>query len=96
MPVLSSSAGAIVGAAINYSLNYRFTFMSKDAHLHAFPKYLVVTAISFLINAGIMDICTNMLNIQYFVSQMIATSIVLIWNFCGNKIWTFRREYVGS
>ena len=32
MPVGASTAGAIVGAIINYALNYRFTFASRRAH----------------------------------------------------------------
>ena len=41
-PVAASTAGAIVGAFVNYALNHRFTFASGRAHRIALPRFLVV------------------------------------------------------
>jgi putative flippase GtrA len=38
----------------------------------------------------IMSLAINQLGIHYFVSQMLATGIVLVWGFLGNRLWTFK------
>ena len=50
---------------------------------------MVVAAAGMLLNAAIMAIMTSLLFINYLFSQLIATSLVLMWNFVGNRSWTF-------
>ena len=88
--VLASSAGAIVGAAVNYILNYHYTFQSSKRHHEALVKFFAVAAVGFVLNGILMAILTSSFEIYYLLAQIITTSIVLVWNFTGNHIWTFR------
>jgi len=88
-PVFASSFGFVVGAMINYILNYHFTFQSDKRHAEALTKFLIVATIGAGINGSIMYIGVENTNINYLVVQIFATCVVLLWNFVVNKLWTF-------
>ncbi len=88
-PVVATTFGFIVGAMINYILNYHITFNSDKRHIEALSKFLLVATIGAGINAFIMYAGVDWLDIHYLLAQIIATGIVLLWNFLVNKFWTF-------
>lgn len=88
-PVFASSFGFVVGAIINYILNYHFTFQSEKRHAEALTKFLIVAIIGAGINGFIMYIGIENTDINYMVVQLFATGVVLLWNFIVNKLWTF-------
>lgn len=88
-PVFASSFGFVVGAMINYILNYHFTFQSDKRHAEALTKFLIVATIGAGINGFIMYIGVENTNINYLIVQIFATAVVLLWNFVVNKLWTF-------
>ncbi|MEN8131624.1 MAG: GtrA family protein [Pseudomonadota bacterium] len=87
--VKASSAGFIAGALTNYMLNYRYTFASKKRHQEAMIKFFIVALIGLFFNGLIMSGCTQFLQLHYLVSQVMATVLVLLWNFTANHKWTF-------
>lgn len=93
--VLASSAGFVTGAAINYMLNYRFTFRSTQRHRVAIPRFLGVAAAGMLVNSLIMALLTRGIGWHYLVAQVISTGIVLLSNFVGNRLWTFKERADG-
>lgn len=88
-PVFASSFGFVVGAIINYILNYHFTFQSDKRHAEALTKFLIVATIGAGINGVIMYIGIENTSINYLIVQLFATAVVLLWNFVVNKLWTF-------
>ena len=87
--VLASAAGALLGAVINYFLNYHFTFQSSKKHHESIAKFVVVAAVGLGLNALFMWIMVNLLGLHYLLSQVATTGLVLIWSFLGNRFWTF-------
>ena len=88
-PVIATTAGFIVGALINYILNYRITFNSNKEHRETLTKFFSVAGLGAIINGLIMSAGINMVDTHYLVIQVIATCIVLALNFIANKYWTF-------
>jgi putative flippase GtrA len=88
-PVTASSSGYIVGALVNYLLNYFYTFGSNRKHIEALPRFYAIAAIGFGLNALIMAFLVGFPSVNYVLAQLVATGIVLIWNFAANKAWTF-------
>lgn len=88
-PVFATTAGFVVGALINYILNYRITFNSNKRHREAIVKFLIVATLGAAANAMIMSVGINIFDAHYLVTQVIATCIVLSLNFTANKFWTF-------
>lgn len=89
-PIFSSSYGFVGGAFTNYILNYRYTFNSGISHLVGLPKFLIVACTGLVLNSLIMNLAISSLGLHYLFAQVISTGIVLIWNFIGNRTWTFR------
>ena len=87
-PVTASGCGAIAGLIVNYLLNYILTFKSQQSHFKAFPKFAVIAGIGFSLNLGLMTLLTP--HLYYLYAQIVTTLLVLIWNFLGNSLWTFR------
>jgi putative flippase GtrA len=90
--VIASGFGFVMGALVNYSLNYVFTFRSNKKHTEALVKFFAVAAIGLAFNSAIMAITTTIFKMHYLPGQVIATGSVLIWNFIGNRFWTFQEK----
>lgn len=91
-PVIGSSAGALVGAGINYILNYTFTFQSNSDHRETLWKFMLIAAAGFTLNGLFMGVFTEMFDIYYILAQLFTTALVLVWNFLANHLWTFREQ----
>jgi putative flippase GtrA len=89
-PVTASAAGALLGAWINYSLNYRFTFRSAKQHRESLTKFAVVATVGLLLNTALMWVGVVLINAHYLISQVATTLTVLVWSFTANRCWTFR------
>ena len=90
--LLASAAGYTVGAFVNYILNYHYTFGSDKPHREAMTKFFAVALVGLGLNSLIMALMTKGLELHYFVGQVIATGLVLLFNFAGNRWWTFRER----
>ncbi|MBC7984885.1 MAG: GtrA family protein [Candidatus Obscuribacterales bacterium] len=88
-PTLSSACGFVVGAVVNYLLNYRFTFDSNRRHIETAPRFATVAAIGGVLNVVIVHFGTETLSMNYIVSQVVSTGMVLVFNFVANSLWTF-------
>lgn len=88
--VPASSAGALLGAWINYTLNYRFTFRSNKRHLDSVSKFAVVATVGLVLNTFFMWIGVDLLHVNKWLAQILTTGLCLIWSFGANRYWTFR------
>lgn len=89
-PVAGSICGFSAGAVVNYLLNYHITFNSNGKHLPTFFKFFGIAVSGLCLNTLIMFWLTQQLH--YLVSQVVATGLVLVWNFLCNRFWTFKES----
>jgi putative flippase GtrA len=89
-PVFATLWGFLAGAAVSYLLNRRFTFRSDRPHRAAAPRFLAVSTGGFVLNGLVMWLLNEGWGVPYLLAQVIATLIVLFWNFTVNLLWTFR------
>jgi putative flippase GtrA len=94
--LVASSIGAIAGALVNYSLNYKWTFNSNRRHSEAMVKFFTVATVGFVMNGLFMGLFTKVLVFHYLIAQVMTTGIVLFWNFLANHYWTFGELNVKS
>jgi putative flippase GtrA len=86
----ASTAGAILGALVNYVLNRSFTFASDRPHRHAMPRFAAIAIAGILINAAVVAILAAAASpAHYLVIQAIATAAVLVFGFLANRRFTF-------
>lgn len=88
-PVMSSAVGFIVSALANYGLNYRFTFRASGHHRHAMARFAAVAGSGLTLNTALMWLLSELMSLHYIISQILATGLVLIWNFMLHRHWTF-------
>jgi len=88
-PVSASSIGAIAGAIVNYALNYRFTFNSRESHARVAPKFFLVALLGFAVNGLAMTAMVHGVGLNYMVAQVIASAAVLLMSYTANAVWSF-------
>ena len=88
--VPASAAGALLGAWINYALNYHFTFRSSKRHREAALKFAAIAIVGLLLNTIFMWVGVEVFGAHYLLSQIVTTGLVLLWSFTGNRYWTFQ------
>lgn len=87
--VVASTAGALVGAGINYILNYHWTFKSTLPHLYTLPRFLAIAALSLVLNTLLMGFALAHTSIHYLAAQILVTSACLTVNFFASRSWAF-------
>ncbi len=93
-PATPSSALAYgLSAGFNYWANYHWTFASRQAHGTAVQRFIAVAAAGLGLNTAIMYLLVNFLGWHYLFSQLLATAVVLLWNFLANRRWTFQAHH---
>lgn len=88
-PVPATVCGFSVGALVSYTLNRRYTFQTRPAYGRGLAKFLVVVSIGAVLNAAIVAFFIRF-GFHYMAAQLIATGVVLIWNFAGARLVVFR------
>lgn len=86
---LASTAGYVVSSAVNYYLNYSFTFRSDARHGRSIPRFLLIAGCGLLLNGAITYLGTAVFGLHYLLAQVAATIVALLWNFLANLRWTF-------
>ena len=95
MPAVAASALAYaLSAVFNYIANYHFTFASQAPHQRALPRFALVAGIGLALNTLIMYALTAVVSAHYLLAQILATLVVLIWNFVANRHWTYAAHKV--
>lgn len=88
-PVLATTCGFFVGAVVSYSLNRVFTFETRPSFGRGLAKFLVVVGVGAVLNTAIFAFFLRQ-GLYYLVAQVIATGLVLIWNYAGARLVVFR------
>jgi len=94
---ISIAIGGIAGAYINFLLNRRWTFRSKDityhnSFLNQISKFLIVVITSILIKSSGTFYITSYFNIDYKISRILTDLLVsLLLNYNLQKRWVFKK-----
>lgn len=92
-PALASCAGAGLGAGVAYRLNHAWTFAGHGVpQRQALPRFMLVAAVSILINGALVWGLTTVLVTHWFVAQATASLVVLLSAYVANRRWTFQRR----
>lgn len=82
-------AGFLAGLIVNYLLSISWVFNSPaekndvNTRVAEFIMFAIIGIIGLGLNALIMWIATDLIDIFYMVSKLISTGIVFMWNFLG-------------
>lgn len=86
----SATISFVLAATGNYWSNRRWTFQSNGKRRKQLPVFFIIAVLGLLINNYIIYISVEKLGLHYLFGKVLATAIVTVWNFLGNKYLTFR------
>ena len=90
--LLSATISFIAGLAVNYLISIRWVFGKSKLSSRAaeFAVYGIIGVVGLLLNNLLLYLFTDHLHLHYMLSKLIASAIVLAWNFLGRKIILFK------
>ena len=89
-PEVSNLAGYVVGIFVSYVLNKYFTFKKNKKSKKEFFKFALSMLIAYLLNFLTLLICYRILNIDKYLSQIIAGVIYTLSGFIFSKFYAFK------
>lgn len=87
--LISSGISFSVSVIINYILSIKFVFETKQNanRINEFILFVVLSLIGLGINQIIMWLSVEKLSIYYMLGKILATAIVMVYNFITRKIF---------
>ncbi|MGN0675781.1 MAG: GtrA family protein [Oscillospiraceae bacterium] len=94
---ISTAMGFLVGLVVNYILSVIFVFRKSDnSNSGKSVKAFITFAVIGIIGLGLTELGmyagVYLLNWHYLITKIIVAALVLIWNYCGRKIFVFGRK----
>lgn len=81
----------ILAATNNFIWNKIWTFKNKNLNYHhQYIKFILVSLVGLALTLILMFVLNKVFQIFYLVAKLITSLIVLIWNYLGNRNWTFK------
>ena len=93
--LLAATISFIAAVINNYLLNKIWTFQDKNRNFFKqFVQFLIVSLVGLGLNLLLLYLLVQYAHLWYILAKVLATGVVLIWNFIANKFWTFKKEKV--
>lgn len=87
---LSNSIGFIIAATTNYIFNRIWTFQSNSTDIgREYFSFFGISLIGLALNNLFIYIFHEKLKINFYLAKAFAISLVAIWNFIANYLFTF-------
>ena len=91
--ITANITGYTIGVGLGYILHKTLTFQDKTKlSQKQFLQFLTVFLISYILQLCILATLINTLEIDDFLAQIIAAGFFTIFNFLGNRIFTFQSK----
>ncbi len=86
--LISSVISFTVSLIFNYILSIKWVFdVTKKQTVKEITIFVILSVIGLGINQVVMYVGSDLLNIYYMLTKIIATAIVMVWNFVTRKIF---------
>ena len=87
---IANAIGFTCAATTNYILNRSWTFKSQNPHIvQEFSRFFLIALIGLAINSAIIWLMNEKFKVNFYLSKLVATVIVTLWNFLINAYFTF-------
>ena len=88
--LISAAISFTVSVIFNYVASVKWVFEvdeEKNSKQKQFIVFVVLSVIGLIINELIMWIMDSKFGIHYMISKLVATFVVMVWNFITRKIF---------
>lgn len=90
-PVPAAGAATMLVVVTSYVVNRVWVFDTDRSHASAFSRFLAASALSVVLNTGLMYLSVHVLGWWYVAGLVLATVVVPPTNFVINYLWCFRQ-----
>lgn len=80
----------ILAVLFNYTAHYYWTFQTDASHVSAGPKFLLVTAAVFAINAGATELAPSLFGVDYVTVQFAFAALLGCATIVAHSKWVFK------
>lgn len=89
---MAGTVSFAVAVTNNFLLNRYWTFGGSEGYfLTQAGRFLIVSVSSWALNMFLLRLFIEDANMNQFVAQAFAIAMVTVFNFVGNKLWSFRQ-----
>ncbi len=83
-----------VSVIVNYLCSMRFVFQGRKdtSKIREFAVFVVLSAVGLLLNEFLMWVSVSGLRVDYLWGKVIATAIVMVYNFISKKFFLEERQ----
>ena len=87
--LVSATISFTVSVIFNYIASMRYVFTHKEdmSRRREFVVFVILSVIGLLINNLCMWAGVELFGIHYLITKIVATAIVMVWNFVTRKIF---------
>ncbi|NDV46481.1 GtrA family protein [Paludibacter sp. 221] len=87
---IANSCGFVLAASSNYMLNRIWTFESRNPEIATeYLSFFIISLIGLGLNNLILWLFSDKLKLNFYLSKVLATGVVTLWNFGMNFLFTF-------
>jgi putative flippase GtrA len=87
---VANTCGFALASTTNYFMNRMWTFHSTNPNVMLeFTRFFFIALIGLLINLMIIWAMSGKFRVNFYVSKLVATLLVTLWNFLINAYYTF-------
>ena len=87
--VVSATISFSISVVFNYLASMRYVFKHRDglSRQREFAVFLVLSMVGLIINDVMMWMGTEFTSVDYRIVKVVATFVVMIWNFVTRKVF---------
>ena len=95
---ISSAANYVFGSVLSYFLNKTFTFGYKETNASVIIRFIVNITICYFLAYGLakpfvrMILSNSSLSIQENLSMLVGMGAFVVFNYIGQRFWTFKQR----
>ena len=86
---IATTIGYLVAVAVNYTMQYYFTFLTNRSHKSATWRFAAVTAFTTVLNLMVFSFFDQY--IHYMVAQMLTIASIFVFNYGLNRFFAFKK-----
>lgn len=86
--LFAAAVAFIVGLGVNYLISVKFVFSESEKvknKVREFLIYAIIGIVGLALTEVIMYVLTDLCDIYFMASKIVAAAIVLVWNFVARK-----------
>lgn len=92
--LISAMLSFIISLIVNYLISTYWVFNKNQMknRLMEFTVFSLIGVVGLIFTEIILYLCTDVIGLYYLISKIIATAIVMFWNFLARRYLFYGRE----